>query len=198
MWCFPTHRGGIKERKKTMSKNTKETKICKHCKSEIPAGAKICPQCRKKQGGKLKWIIIVILALAVIGAVAGGGNSDDSGAKKSDNGTAEEPTIEYTACTVNEMMQALEENAMSASEKYKNQYLEVTGRLDVIDSDGKYISLYPDDEFAITGVQCYIKNDEQKSIISGMTKGDTVTLRGKCTNVGEVLGYTLDIDSINQ
>lgn len=181
-----------------MSKNTKETKICKHCKSEIPAGAKICPQCRKKQGGKLKWIIIVILALAVIGAVAGGGNSDDSGAKKSDNGTAEEPTIEYTACTVNEMMQALEENAMSASEKYKNQYLEVTGRLDVIDSDGKYISLYPDDEFAITGVQCYIKNDEQKSIISGMTKGDTVTLRGKCTNVGEVLGYTLDIDSINQ
>lgn len=183
-----------------MSKGTNETKICKHCKSEIPAGAKICPNCRKKQGGKLKWIIIIVIALAIIGAMAGG---KDSGSSENDANTSNvdnknEPAVEYTACSVNEMMQALNENAMGASEKYKNQYLEVTGRLGVIDSDGKYISLYPDDEFAITGVQCYIKTDEQKSIVSAMTKGDTVTLRGKCTDVGEVLGYTLDIDSINQ
>ena len=29
----------------------KETKVCKHCQSEIPAKAKVCPNCRKKQGG---------------------------------------------------------------------------------------------------------------------------------------------------
>lgn len=29
-----------------------------------------------------------------------------------------------------------------------------------------------------------------------MTKGETVTLKGKCTDVGEVFGYSLDIDEI--
>lgn len=29
-----------------------------------------------------------------------------------------------------------------------------------------------------------------------MSKDDSITLRGKITNVGEVMGYTLDIDSI--
>ena len=30
-----------------------------------------------------------------------------------------------------------------------------------------------------------------------MTVGDIVTLRGKCKDVGEIMGYALDIDSIN-
>ena len=49
------------------SKNT-GTKICKHCQSEIPKKAKVCPNCRKKQGGKLKWIIIAIVVIGIIGA----------------------------------------------------------------------------------------------------------------------------------
>lgn len=49
-----------------------ETKKCKHCKTEIPKDAKVCPNCRKKQGGKLKWIIIAIVVLAIIGAAFGG------------------------------------------------------------------------------------------------------------------------------
>ena len=55
-----------------------ETKICKHCQSEIPKKAKVCPNCRKKQGGKVKWIVIVILAIAVIGSVFGGNDSEEA------------------------------------------------------------------------------------------------------------------------
>lgn len=88
------------------------------------------------------------------------------------------------------------DNALGASDKYKGQYLEITGRLGNIDSSGKYISLYSDDEYAIIGVQCQIKNDEQRSKVASMTKGDTVTLKGKCTTVGEVLGYSVDIEEI--
>ncbi len=50
------------------------TKLCKHCKTEIPAGAKVCPNCRKKQGGILKWIIIGVIVIGIIGSVAGGSN----------------------------------------------------------------------------------------------------------------------------
>ena len=61
-------------------KDMDESKVCKHCKSEIPQDAKICPQCRKRvKGRKLKWIIIALVVIVVIVAVAGGG---DSGTKK--------------------------------------------------------------------------------------------------------------------
>lgn len=55
-----------------------ETKICKHCQSEIPKKAKVCPNCRKKQGGKVKWIVIVILVIAVLASVFGGNDSEEA------------------------------------------------------------------------------------------------------------------------
>ncbi len=95
-------------------------------------------------------------------------------------------------------MDDLNGNDMKAQNKYKGQHIEITGRLNVIDSDGKYISLVPvDDEWAIIGVHCTIKNDDQRKQIMEMAIGDTVTLRGKCTDVGEVLGYYLDIAEID-
>lgn len=59
-----------------MSKEKPATKICKHCQTEIPSGAKVCPQCRKKQGGKLKWVIIAVIVIAVIAAATGGSDYD--------------------------------------------------------------------------------------------------------------------------
>ncbi len=187
-----------------MSKNSKETKICKHCQSEIPKKAKICPNCRKKQGGILKWIIIVVIIIAIIGAVAGGGDDESkktSGASAENHESIGKETneISYAPYSVSQMMNDLDDNAMNAETTYKDQYVEITGILSNIDSSGKYINLMPDDnEFAIIGVQCYIKNDDQKSQVAEMSKGDTVTLRGKVTTVGEVLGYSLDIDEILQ
>lgn len=191
---------------------SQETKICKHCQSEIPKKAKVCPQCRKKQGGKLKWIIIGIVVVLIIGVAAGGG--DDESKQASESNTEQESAkakkdkkkvkedepqeeISYAPYSVSQMMNDLDSNAMNAESTYKNQYVEITGILSNIDSSGKYISLFPEDnEYAFIGVQCYIKTDDQKSKVAGMSKGDTVTLRGKVTSVGEVLGYSLDIDEI--
>jgi len=68
-----------------------ETKICKYCKTEIPKDAKICPNCRKKQKGKLGIIIAVVVVLFLIGAVAGGA-SDDKKESKIDNSGASAKT----------------------------------------------------------------------------------------------------------
>ncbi len=58
-------------------KRQEDTKICKHCQSEIPKKAKVCPNCRKKQGGKVKWIVIGVLVLAVIGSALGGNDTQE-------------------------------------------------------------------------------------------------------------------------
>ena len=59
-----------------------ETKLCKHCKSEIAKDAKVCPNCRKKQSGVLKWVGIVLIVLFIIGSL--GSDDDESSSSVKD------------------------------------------------------------------------------------------------------------------
>lgn len=61
---------------------SQETKQCKYCKTEIPKDAKVCPNCRKKQSGIGKWIIIAIVVIIIIAALAGGGDDKDKNPQK--------------------------------------------------------------------------------------------------------------------
>lgn len=61
------------------------TKLCKHCKTEIPKGAKVCPNCRKKQVGALKWVIIGVIAIGIIGAASSGGEKKNNEITKVDS-----------------------------------------------------------------------------------------------------------------
>lgn len=63
-----------------------ETKLCKHCKTLIPKDAKVCPNCRKKQGGVGKWIIIGVIVVILLAALFGGG---DDKLKKVENSKVE-------------------------------------------------------------------------------------------------------------
>lgn len=74
-----------------MKKEHGSTKICKHCKTEIDYYAKICSQCKKKQGmGIIPKVIIGAVALFVIIGLFGGG--DD----KSQIDNLENETIEVS------------------------------------------------------------------------------------------------------
>lgn len=49
-----------------------DTKKCKHCQTDIPKKAKVCPNCRKKQNNPIITIAgILLLAFAFVG-IAGG------------------------------------------------------------------------------------------------------------------------------
>lgn len=81
--------------------NENQMKKCKHCKTEIPKDAKVCPNCRKKQGGKLKWVITAVVVIGVIGAALGGGedkpkkvgNIDEANQADSQENIAEEQEV---------------------------------------------------------------------------------------------------------
>lgn len=141
-------------------------------------------------------MLIVIVAAGIIGgASSGSGNGGDA---KQPSGT--EQPISYTHYDVTELFDALKSNAMKAQSDFKGQYVEIEGYLSVIDSDGKYISVgaAPDNyTYVLQSVHCNIKNDAQKQQIMNINTDSPIVVRGKITRVGEVMGFTLDMDSIN-
>lgn len=118
-----------------------ETKLCKHCQTEIPKKAKVCPNCRKKQGGKLKWIIIAVLVIIVIGAIAGGGG-DDADTKEGSN-----KETEVTSNDVSSSKDEQNNNKDTSKEKATEQpevkatkepKVKKESKSDYIDSCGEY------------------------------------------------------------
>lgn len=98
------------------------------------------------------------------------------------------------------MLDDLESNALKAENTYKNQYIQFTGYLDQIDSSGAYITVKALDagEWDILDcIECGIETEEQKNAIMEMNSGDKVTVKGKVTMVGDILGYYVDMDSIS-
>ncbi len=208
-----------------MKKEVPATKRCKYCQTEIPYAAKVCPNCQRKlKGGKLKWIVIAIVAIAIIGALAGGGGDDkkDSPApaqQEAEQQQAETPTeapateapateaptteakVTYTKYQVTELFDDLGKNALKAQKKYEEQYVELVGYLGTIDSSGDYICLEAaedDYDYMFQSVNCYIKSEDQQDTVMDLEKGDKIVVKGRITSVGEVLGYSLDIDSIRK
>ena len=173
---------------------------CKSCNNEIAASAKTCPHCgakNKKPIYKRPWFIAIILII-VVAVFAGGG--DDEPAPAGSGTTepkAEEQVIEYTSYTVGDLVRDLESNPMKASETYLDQYVELSGELSVIDSSGSYFSIDATDvDFTLYNVTCYFQNDEQKQVIMDAAIGDKLTVKGQITDVGEIMGYNMDVDSI--
>lgn len=185
-----------------MSKEKPTTKICKHCKTEIPYGAKVCPQCRKKQGGKLKWIIIAILVLGVIGAAAGGGEDDkteqvskgtvEEGVKKEEKEIREEKSeeeeegdkeveeeekkdeFEYGDCTVKYLRHEITENDMG--ETVLVVYYDFTNNGD----DSQCFDYFVSGKAFQNGIEVehsfYHANEESKNGGKEIQKGATLTV----------------------
>ena len=174
---------------------------CKNCAKPIDKKAVVCPHCGvkvKKPFYKKAWFIFAVIII-LIAVVASSGK--DEGSVQTDNAIAEQKASEavertYTEYSVSQLVKDLESNALKAENTYNNQYVKLTGKLSNIDSDGKYISLSPsDNSFTLISVQCYLKNDEQKQKVAEMSVGDEIVVKGKIKDIGELLGYQLDVDS---
>lgn len=174
-----------------------ETKLCKHCKTEIPKDAKICPNCRKKQSSKLIPIIIAVVVVVVIGAIAGGSGSDEnesyvpvtSNNEVEQNGEEQTPvevtsktTVDYVFDDVMMLIEEYKENEVAADAKYKDKIVQFTGTVNSIGKDildDVYVTVGDGTEITWDYAQCYFKKQEQIDKVTSLHEGDTVTVIGK-------------------
>ena len=169
---------------------------CKTCGAEIASSAKTCPSCGAKNKKPFYtnvwfWIIIII----VVAAIGGGSKSGSTDSKSEDvaktstdvstEQTVEEsktPEEEVIAVSAIDLAKAFDDNEINANNLYKDKMLEVTGTVaDIGEVLGStYITLEAGEEFAITQTQCTFKDKDQIAKVAELSKGDTVTLVGKC------------------
>lgn len=191
------------------------TKQCRECKENIPVNAKKCAKCGAKQGNWVVrhpiWTVIIVIFILIGISGASSSNSSKTDVKQStaassqheqEPATAETPesqaeVIEYTQVNKDELDTDLETNAAAAKDKWNKKYVEVTGNLSTIDSDLKYITIESSTKsFDLKTVHCTVKNNDQKEKIKTLTKGQSITVRGQITDVGEVMGYSLNMVEI--
>ena len=186
--------------------------ICKNCGKEIDNKAVVCIHCgnavkpKKSKNILKKWWFWLIVAIVVIAVASSGGNTENTndttvttsnGEHVSDEATLPVEVV-YEVVDLRTMFDDLKNNAMKAEANYQKKHIEVTGEISSFDSDGKYISIrvVGGDAWDFDTMLCKIKNDEQRALLIERSVGDEVTLKGKVTSIGEVLGYSMDIEAI--
>jgi len=108
------------------------------------------------------------------------------------------PLGEPLVLTVDDLVIAMDNAPKTAAKTYTDQYVVLTGKFSRLDSQGDYVQLKPLNEMTIKTKVAGRINDEQFDYLKTLEIGDTVTLTGKITNVGTILGIFLTVDEIEK
>ena len=140
-------------------------------------------------------IVMGIIALVCYLPTDSGRNRSRS---KSQNATTTTTATEeeYIVVTSDELVEAIHSNALKAQRLYKGKDLTIIGYLGNIDSNGEYFCIDSNDRYSLTNIQCFMKTAYQRNIIMELIKGDIIIVTGRCAEVGEVMGYFIDVEEI--
>lgn len=175
---------------------------CKKCGQEIDKKAVICVNCGckiKKPIFKKWWFwVIVVFVVIIVGNATSGTGEETLGSSENIGSNVSQQDITYANVELQAMFDELESNAMKAENNYQGKYVEFRCKISNFDSDGSYISVEPINasDWNLTTAMCYIKNDTQKDFLLNKNVDDEITIKGKIKSIGEVLGYTIDINEV--
>ena len=191
--------------------------VCKSCGTQIAKSAKTCPNCgaKNKKAGKKILIFAVIAVVLIIIFAAAGGKDDaptpaaapeqavqnaDSGKKAAEKQTEKTTAApEYVTASIESLFDDLKGNAYNAQQKWKDQYVTITGgKVATIDASGQYFSIESSsDEYWLSTIHVSIPKDIRDEVMSSISSGANVTVSGKISEVGELMGYTIDAYEVN-
>lgn len=194
--------------------------ICKHCGQPISDKSKICQFC----GGNVKipfydktWfhILLVLIIFAGIDYVIRNPGPEptvyrtpivESAEASSQSSvdpveeTDEQETAEYSSESLSKMIDMVEDYPIKAEEEYTGKYIQVSGYLDTVDSDGKYFTIVsdPDDFTLLDNIHWSMdKGSDVYDFIKNAKEGSYITVCGEITDVGETIYYMGDAHSVH-
>lgn len=163
--------------------------VCKHCGRDLAkqkAAAPAPPAAAK--GGKGRTaalgcmgVIAVLAVLATIGAIIGPSPSSPPTSTAVAGRTTTAPSGPTgDPVTVEEVLAAYDVNEVAAETKFKDRWLEITGRIDDIGTDvlsTPYVTMKrPNDLF---GVQAMFQRNKDEALVGAFSKGQSITLTCK-------------------
>lgn len=145
-------------------------KKCKSCGNDIAKSAKICPSCgakNKKPIYKRVWFILLVLVLLVI-VISAIVNST-----KSYDYSKPEAIV-----TVDEILDDFNTNSATASEKYSDNVIAITGKVRTIEEAYVTLEAYNDDSWLYCVYVYFSDVNDAKTL----TEGKTLSVVGICDN----------------
>ena len=98
--------------------------------------------------------------------------------------------------TADQLFAALDENPLKAADTYLGTRIRVEGTLSNIDAQGKYFSIKGlDKAFRFDSIRLDIGPEHRASVVD-FTLGQTVASTGVVKGVGEVRGFTIEVETI--
>ncbi len=137
------------------------------------------------------WVIVILVVVAIGGSTNTQKTNSTSGQAETKQSTKAEEVLEVD---YNVLHQDYQENAIAADAKYKGKILQLTGPVDDINREiagNPYITFKIGDQYSFKNVRITFKKAEEEKV-STLKKGQSITIKGKCT--GLLLSTTVSLN----
>ena len=150
--------------------------------------------------------LVCIASFVLVGVINSDSNSgsssssnysSSSSSSSSSSKQVQEPAKNYAEANIAVLLDDAKNNAAKANRDYKGKFVKIVGGFVFnIESNARYIQLEGSDPYTFIHVTCRPKNDQVKNAMINLSNGQQVTVYGKITDVGEIMGYSLDLEKI--
>lgn len=139
------------------------------------------------------WILIVFLILIIIGMMSGNDNQNTVSTGSLNTEKKEEVKEKVIEVDYEKLYQEYQDNAIAADGKYKGKVLQLKGKVDNINREiagNPFVTFSVGGEYSFKDVRLTLKKSEEEKV-SKLTKGQTITVKGKCS--GQLVTGTVSL-----
>ncbi len=108
------------------------------------------------------------------------------------------PDIQFAYFTADELLMDMDQNILRASQKYKDMYLILTGKVSEFYSDGQIFLMGSTSYESFQTISCVIADEGQIADLMNASVGDIITIQCKVTQVDQLTGYQVEMISVEE